>query len=133
MILSMKPLIISALLLFSAPVFAQSVTNMSTSQLAMEGLFDATLVVDYQQTRHIDGFCVGRINCTIHETNPILGDRPSDAHVRNYFTSAVAAHYAVSNVLAGNAKVENIWQASGIAMELLVIAKNKRLGLSWNF
>ena len=124
----MKKTLLTAAMFICCSAHAQNIT---TPQIALEAAFDAALIADYQQSSKIDGFCDGRINCTIHETNPLLGDDPGKARLHNYFVTAALAHAAISYVLPD--KYRTLWQASSLGVEIGVISRNKHLGLKWNF
>jgi len=98
-----------------------------TKEVAMVGL----LIVDYAQTRSIDGFCDDKIDCTMHETNPLLGRCPGAARVRNYFLGMIGAHIAITNLMPQ--KYRAAWQNAGLALEVAITANNVRLGLRMKF
>lgn len=60
----------------------------------------------------------------IHEMNPILGPRPSQAAVNIYFPAATLAQYGVANVLPH--PLREIWQLGGIGLEAWAIRNNLR-------
>lgn len=87
-------------------------------QLAITSLF----VVDYMQTRTIQ-------DCypSCYETNPVLGRNPSANRVRGYFVTAAVLHAGVSYFLSPTYR--KAFQEGTIALELVVIGNNKRIGL----
>jgi hypothetical protein len=101
----------------------------------LEAAFDAELVVDYAQTRSIHNFCLdkhdGRVGCTVHETNGLLGQDPSEARIRNYFLTAAATHALITYVLPEEYKKP--WQIGTIVFEGVIIGRNKHLGLKLKF
>ena len=112
----MKKTILIAAMLVCCAAHSQTIT---VPQIALEAAFDAALITDYQQSGKIDGFCDGRINCTIHETNPLLGDDPGKARLHNYFVTAALTHAAISYVLPD--KYRTLWQASSLGVEIGVV------------
>jgi len=129
----MKKTILATILAMSCVAHAQTIPEkaFSATQIALEGAFDAVLVADYQQTSKIDGFCDGRVNCSIHETNPLLGDDPGRARVHNYFLTTAATHAAVSYFI--DPKYRTAWQAVSLGLETAVVIHNKHIGLNFNF
>jgi pyruvate dehydrogenase complex dehydrogenase (E1) component len=120
--------LIAALLLaaVSASASAQQFTP-----IALEAGFDAALLTDYQQSRRLDGFCNGRVDCTMHETNFLLGRCPEAARLHNYFATAAITHGLISYALP--AKYRTLWQGSTLAIEFGVVAHNRHIGLKWNY
>jgi hypothetical protein len=105
--------------------------RLSDGDLAKQAAFLALLAADYGQTRSIRNFCDGRINCTVHETNPLLGKYPSDARARNYFIGAALAHVAITHFISPEHR--SAWLNGSIAFEAIVVARNARLGLRIKF
>ncbi len=112
----------------SAASFPEPLTE---GQLVGEVVFLAALAADRQQTLQLKGFCDGRSGCTVHETNPLLGREPSRSRVNNYFLGAALAHAVVLYSLSS--AYRSAWIASGIAVEVAVVGRNKRLGLRVSF
>lgn len=119
----MKKLLI--LVLMAIPMLCRG------QSLVLETGFDAVLVADYQQTRSIEGFCAGRINCTIHETNPFLGAEPGDARVGNYFAAAAAGHAIASWELPD--AYRDRFQVVTLLLEAGIVLRNRHIGLKFNF
>ena len=110
---------------------AQASDSFTPAQVALEAGFVAALAADRAQTVDLRDFCRGRIGCTVHETNPLLGSRPSVASINRYFFSAALSHAIVSRLLPSSKR--SAWQASSLALEVAVVGHNKRLGLSIHF
>lgn len=110
---------------------AQASDSFTPAQVALESGFAIALAADRAQTIAIRDFCSGRSGCTLHETNPILGSRPSIAAANRYFFSAAALHLAVSALLPSDQR--SAWQSSTLVLEVAVVGHNKRLGLSIHF
>lgn len=98
----------------------------SDADTAREVVFVGTLVLDYKQTKDI------KRHDWAYETNPIMGKNPSDTRVAGYFLAAGAAHYAVARALPAGWPRE-AWQYGWIAAQVVQVAKNKRIGLHFNF
>lgn len=96
-----------------------------------ELIFLTLLTLDYGQTRDIAHACDGRINCTIHETNPILGAHPSNGAINRYFLTAAVAHAIITEVLPPDYRQP--WLVATSALEVAVIGNNKRIGLHLRF
>jgi len=106
-------------------------SGLSNTEVAKEAAMVGLLIVDYAQTRSINGFCDDLVNCTVHETNPLLGGCPGAARTRNYFLGMIGAHIAITNLLPQ--KYRSVWQNAGLALEVVVTARNARLGLRMKF
>lgn len=83
---------------------------------------NALFVLDYLQTRSIQD-CYPKC----YETNPILGRNPSTNKVRGYFITAAVLHTALAYYLTP--EYRKAFQEGTIALELIVIGNNKRIGL----
>lgn len=127
----MKTLLVSALALVLFAPAAHAAEPFGPSAYALEAAFVAALAFDRGQTSAIHSFCNGRIGCTVHETNPLLGRDPSQRKINRYFALGALAHAAVSYSLSGHTRTA--WQASSLVLEVAVIGRNKRLGLSVRF
>lgn len=66
-----------------------------------------------------------------YEMNPALGRHPSHARLWLLGTGAVVSHFAISRVLPRTAR--SIWQAAGIAVEVVVTTSNATVLLSTSF
>jgi hypothetical protein len=125
--------------------------ELSKGQIAAETAFVALMYVDYRQTMDIRGWCdrnnVGAgkatyhadgtvtwengASCDAYEGNPLLGEHPSDARIRNYFVGATLAHVAIAKALP--TEYRPYWQGAGILLQLVTVIKNKQIGMSANF
>lgn len=99
--------------------------DLSEKEIRNELIFAGTLLVDYNQTLDIKN------HPGMYETNPILGQHPSDARIRNYFLLAGLGHYAVTKALPS--EYRPYWQYGWIALEVLTILHNQQIGLKVNF
>ena len=106
-------------------------SGLSNTEVAKEAAMVGLLIVDYAQTRSINGFCDDLVNCTVHETNPLLGGCPGAARTRNYFLGMIGAHIAITNLLPQ--EYRSAWQNAGLALEVVITARNARLGLRMKF
>lgn len=120
--------IILLALLFPVVALADPLT---VQQNAFEAAFAAELVADYQQSSKIEHFCDDRIDCTIHETNPLIGDGASKDRLKAYFASATIIHYGITYELPS--KYRFAWQSGSVLIEGLTLRKNTKLGLHINF
>lgn len=110
---------------------AADLEPLTTTEIQKELALGALLVLDRAQTRDIHGFCVGRTDCTIHETNPLLGTDPSPNRIRNYFLGTALVHVAVLYLLPR--EYRSYWQNGALALEVGVVASNYHLGLRARF
>ena len=91
----------------------------------LELTFAALMLVDYKQTMDIKN------RPGYYEVNPLLGRRPSDARIRNYFIGATVAHAAITYALPE--KYRPVWQWGTIAVEGVVLLHNRSIGLRVTF
>lgn len=110
---------------------AAAIDPLTPAQLAGEAAFGILLAADHSQTRQIQHFCEGRVGCTLHEVNPLLGSSPGPSRVRNYFLTAALTHATVLVLLPTEYRAAFL--ASTIALEAVVVGRNKRLGLRVQF
>lgn len=90
-----------------------------------ESVVLTTLAIDYAQTRDIKNYNMA------FEHNPLLGDHPSDSKIRNYFIASAIAHVLIADQLSPTYR--KYLQNGTIALELVAIGKNKRMGLHLKF
>ena len=87
--------------------------------------FLITRAADWSQTRRIDD------TPDLQESNPIMGDHPSDGRVDSFFTWTTAATVGLSLILPPE------WRRSMLAgfslANTVVVANNHRLGLRVGF
>lgn len=128
--------------------------ELSNGQIAAETAFVGLMLVDYRQTMDINGWCdrntgwqkdAGFVlrqpdgsytstsdkRCDVAETNPLLGEHPSDVRIRNYFVGVGLAHVVIAKALP--TEYRPYWIGAGIAVQLYTVLKNRKLGLSVNF
>lgn len=106
--------------------------ELTREDVIKEAAFATMLIVDYGQTRSINGFCDhAQHYCEMHETNPLLGPHPGDARMRNYFAGVAVTHVAVTYLLP--LRYRATWQNSSIIVEGAITARNARLGLRVKF
>ena len=110
---------------------ARAAEPLRSWEVAKEVAFAGELLVDYKQTKSIHGWCDGRVDCTIHETNPLLGVDPSNSRIAGYFIGSLVGHAAVTYLLPR--EYRGLWQNGTLALELGVLAHNYHLGLKANF
>lgn len=70
------------------------------------------------------------------ETNPLLGQHPSDARVLGYFAATGTLHYLFTRELVREnvpAPIVQTWEALGISLEVGMVAHNYSIGLRIGF
>jgi hypothetical protein len=82
-------------------------------------------LIDYAQTRDIKN------HPELYETNPLLGENPSDTRIRNYFIAAGLAHVGVTHLLPRPYRMP--WQLGWLSIQLINMQNNHRLGLRLDF
>jgi hypothetical protein len=92
---------------------------------AVQAVVLSTFAVDYMQTKDIKN------HKWAYETNPIMGKHPSDVRIRNYFISAAVIHTAIAYKLPPEWRKP--FQYATIAVQVVTIIKNKRMGLNYEF
>lgn len=90
-------------------------------QVAVTGL----LYVDYHQTKMARDF--RSPTKMYHEQNPIL---PMN-HVGAYFVTATVGHALIARELSATNRAR--WQWAVIALESVIVVRNKRIGLNFVF
>jgi hypothetical protein len=120
--------VVSIVLLF---VFAQSCNAGLTLRKDWEQkdtnmllLTSALLVIDWGQTENI-----AHNPYDFHETNPMLGDHPSNEQVTFYFAGALVLNAAIQMFLPP--KERRIWQWSVTIAEGNAIVNNFSVGLKF--
>lgn len=121
--MNLSKYVVGALLVLAAGCVKAG--DWTSADTARQGVVLTTFALDYGQTKDIKN------HSNLHETNRLMGQHPGDARVRNYFIAAGAAH----SVIAYNLPPEwrRSFQYSTIALELLVIAHNRQIGLHYEF
>jgi hypothetical protein len=85
---------------------------------------EISLYLDWRQTLDI------KSHSNFYETNPILGQHPSNSRVDIYFGSVMAGTYVIANQLDEN---RSLFLGGITLVEVFTILKNRRLGLSFSF
>jgi hypothetical protein len=113
---------ILAFVLLSSAVKAD---EWSTVEKYKQGAVIALFALDMGQTLDIKN------HPDQHETNPILGEHPSDKRIYSYFITAAILHTVLADALPTR---QRGWLQDGtIALEVVVIGSNKSLGLKIKF
>jgi hypothetical protein len=97
----------------------------TTGQKAAEAGYLAAVVVDWHQTRE------GQATPGMRETNPVLGDHPSNAKVNAWFIGSNVAQFLIADALPSD--LRNYWLTAGIVFEFSVVKNNKEIGLKVQF
>jgi hypothetical protein len=103
--------------------------NFITTQPKLEFVFDAALMADMMTTADIK-------NTDLVETNPILGQRPSDAKIAAYGLTMAGLHAAITYEMVSNDVPRGIitaWELVSIGVEAGYVAHNYHLGLRIKF
>ena len=108
----------------SLPAFAGE--PWSTQDKVLFGVSTTLLVADWAQTRTI-----AKNPDRWYETNPLLGKHPSVSRVNNYFATTLVANYFITDYLSP--KWRTRFQGGLIAVELVVVGNNKRIGIGMSF
>jgi hypothetical protein len=98
----------------------------TATDTALQVAVTAALFADYKQTEEIAH------DPRYHETNPLLGSHPDPERVRNYFLGSAVAAAGVS-VLLPHGTVRSGFQTGVLALEIVTIGHNKRIGLAVKF
>lgn len=116
-----KTVLLSVLLL---PVLANA-NDWTTQDTYREAIVYIALALDATQTLDI------KRHQGMYETNPLLGKHPTDRKIIGYFLGVAAAHTGIAAILP--TPYREYFQNGTIALELMVIGNNKRIGLSARF
>jgi hypothetical protein len=104
--------------------------NFVTTQPVEEFVFDAALAADMLTTADIKN------HPNLIETNPILGQHPSDAKIAMYGASAALLHAAVTYELVSQdvpKPVIRVWEYLSIGVEVGYVTHNYKIGLKMRF
>ena len=85
--------------------------------------YSAVHLADWAQTR-----AIAADPLRWHEKNLILGPHPRAVEVNRYFAATLAAHWAITYALPPEWRKP--WQEGTIVLELAVVHRNARLGIS---
>lgn len=109
-----------------APEHIPVIGSWSATDIALEATVATVFLIDHNQTRQIKN------HPGLHESNIFLGKHPSDTHIRNHFLLAMVGHAIIVNAM-GPGKLRTQFQAGTVAVEMIVIGRNKKLGLNIKF
>lgn len=84
----------------------------------MQGVFTTLVYIDWRQTKRF--IADGRV-----ESNPILGERPSQKEIDNYIFLAALSHAFISYALPKD--IRRIWQVGFSVRQLKAVNHNKRM------
>jgi hypothetical protein len=104
----------------------------ATETPASEFVFDAALAADMLTTADIKNHPASQVI----ETNPLLGQRPSDAKIAAYGAIMAGLHYGITRELVNQdvpSVVVQTWEWVGIFVEAGYVAHNYHLGLRVKF
>jgi hypothetical protein len=118
----MKNLVLA--LALTAPLAQAS--DLTAGDWTRQGVLTALLLADYTQTVDI---C--RRPETYRELNPLIRRHWSEPGIRNYFVTSAMFNLAVTRALP--AEWRSAWQYGHIAFEVLVILRNRRAGVNFQF
>jgi hypothetical protein len=119
-------LVCIAFIVSSLSTLPAAASDWTAEDTAWQASFLALHVVDWGQTRDI----AAQPN-RYHETNPILGEHPSQARVDRYFAATAILHTAVAYTLPP--KWRRAWQYVSIGYQAGFVASNYNIGLRINF
>ncbi len=97
----------------------------TTQDTILEGLFLAQLAVDRAQTLDLKN------HPDKYETNPMLGNRPTDRRINRHFLMVALLHPAISYALPKNARTG--FQFVSVTVEAYAIGNNFSIGLRAKF
>lgn len=118
--------LLAVVILLSVPVTARGADEWTSGDTARQAVYLTLHVADWAQTRHI-----ARHPEEFTERNPVLGEHPSVGRVNGYFAATALAHTAVSWALPRGWREG--WQYVTIGVESVVVARNYRLGVKFDF
>ena len=113
-----------SLLLLTLPTLSKA-NDWTTNDTIRQTAVLSTFSLDYAQTRDIKN------HAWAYETNPILGRHPSDRRITLYFLSASVIHTGIAYKLPPDWR--RGFQYTTLALQLAVIAHNKKIGLRFEF
>lgn len=120
----MKKILAAAVLAFAT--VAHAADDLTPGQMAMEAAYSLALLADRSQTMQIHDS-----GGKLREGNPLLGSDPSVARINRHFATWAVAHYLATRAVP--TEYRKYWQGGSLAVELVVIGRNKRLGLNVKF
>jgi hypothetical protein len=113
--------IISAIFLSLLITPASRADEWTTQEISKQVAIGALFAIDAAQTLDI------KRNPESWERNPLLGSHPSDKKIISYFLTAAILHTVLADSLSAKHRA---WLQNGtIAVELIVVGNNRRIGL----
>lgn len=112
-------------LLLSNAAHAESEPWNSTDKALLTAT-EVAYYLDFRQTREI---ALNPVN--YYEHNALLGRHPSVGKVNNYFLATAIGTYLLADVLPP--KYRRLFLSGALAVEVVTVAHNHRLGLRYNF
>lgn len=114
----------------------------TTADTLWQATYTALHVADWGQTLSVAKSCRNgsmSVNnythtweeCSLMETNPILGEHPSRGEINTYFATTLVLHTAVAYYLPPTYR--RVWQSVWVGIESGVVARNARMGVSLSF
>jgi len=113
--------LVSLFLVASASSEASEWTKSNTK---WESAYMVTHLIDWRQTLEISN------NPRFKETNPILGNNPTENEINQYFLLTGISHYLISRYLDD---WRETWQKTTFFIQFSVISKNAIIGIKTNF
>ena len=120
----MRIALVLAALLAAVPAFAAD-RSWTRTQIGAEAAFVALVAVDAWQTS------TALREARFYEVNPLLGERPSDARLFALAGSAALLHVVIAHIIPSDYR--GGWQASGLALEMMVVGRNFHAGARLRF
>ena len=118
----MKPTLLIFALLFARPGLAAD--EWTERQAIQQAGFTLLLAVDWAQTRDIQN------HPGFQESNPILGEHPTDKEIDQYFVAAAVGHAVITHFLP--TEWRDAWQYTWIGIEANTTVENYRLGVRFD-
>lgn len=118
----MKIVLTLLLIFLSTPVYAFD--KWDKEDITLQTIFTIETLIDWKQTKTF--VKKGGI-----ESNPFLGERPSQGKIDLYIGSSILLHAGVSHILPK--KYRNYWQLIFIGIEAQAIHHNYQAGVRINF
>ena len=112
-------------LFYSLSSITHAADPWTRQQYIQEGVFDALLVIDAQQTKRIEE------DPRFFEKNRFIGNHASNGRINRYFLGYAVSHAVVSYLLPNPWR--DYWQWLYIGYEAGVVTKNYELGVHVTF
>jgi hypothetical protein len=104
-----------------------SAQDWSTEDTKREVAFQMLLLVDWKQTSEIHRTISKETGKYLLESNEILGERPPQRRINQYFATCAVGHLVVSRLLHGKYRIA--WQHATITLEGFVVVGNASAGI----